>query len=378
MNNDKNKNDTKSQGTVEEAAKASVKVKKTDKLNLSNKGAYFILGGLAFFIILIMLLSGHSSNKDTDSGRKGIANNQDYKLTLSENLDRLKKANQNIKAKLVSYQNDHVSEEDSHEYQMRQNAPTSMYTAAPITAPSASRNSSAVEATFAGNSAFDKFGNQNTGVSTATATRIEHPRYTIASGEFLHAVLETAINSDLPGMVRAVVSDPVYAYVGETPIIPAGSRLIGQYASAVFKGQNRVFVIWNRVILPNGISIQINSPGTDALGRAGIGADEVNTHFWGRFGQSILLSLIGAGASTMDVNSADQYNSASMYRAAIGQSFQQSAEKSLQDNDQAKATLNIYQGTSINVFVARDLSFYNVLRHDDRFMDKSGNRVYMG
>ena len=249
-------------------------------------------------------------------------------------------------------------------YLARENAPTRMYSANANwnTNKNASQSGNGVsQATFAGQGGYSHFGNQNTGYSTVSATRIAHPATTIASGEFIHAVLETAVNSDLPGMVRAVISEPVYAYVGERPLIPAGSRLIGQYSSAVMQGMTRVFVIWNRVILPNGTTVEINSPGTDNLGIAGMNADSVNTHFFARFGEASLLSVIGAGAANSGVSSNDAYNSEAAYREAVSQSFQRSAQQSLQGTVAMKPTLKVFQGTNIVVFVAHDLSFYTVL-----------------
>ena len=114
--------------------------------------------------------------------------------------------------------------------------------------------------------------------------------------------------------------------------------------------------------MPNGIAVQVNSPGVDSLGRAGQGADSVDTHFFARFGEAALLSIIGAGASNVGVDNLDQYNSAAQYRMAVAASFQQSAQSSLQNTLPQAPTLTAYQGAQINVFVAHDLSFYNVLR----------------
>ena len=109
------------------------------------------------------------------------------------------------------------------------------------------------------------------------------------------AVLETALDSDLPGYTRAVVSRDVRGFDGSTVLIPRGSRLIGQYKSGVALGQSRVFVIWTRVIRPDGVSVQIGSPATDPLGRAGLDG-KVDNHFFTRFGGSILLSVMNGAA----------------------------------------------------------------------------------
>ncbi|MGQ4828530.1 TrbI/VirB10 family protein, partial [Enterococcus faecalis] len=78
-------------------------------------------------------------------------------------------------------------------------------------------------------------------------------------------------NSDLPGFVRAVVSRDVTGFDGNRVLIPAGSRLIGQYRSGLAAGQSRAFVIWTRMIRPDGVSVALGSPVTDTLGRAGLG-----------------------------------------------------------------------------------------------------------
>lgn len=205
------------------------------------------------------------------------------------------------------------------------------------------------------------FPDQKTTVTQAH--KLEHPDDTIAAGEFIHATLETAMNSDLPGEVRAVVRDPVYAYTGQKILIPSGSRLIGEYNSAPSNGSasTRLFVMWTRIMTPEGITMEIQSPGTDALGRSGMGANAKDSHFFQIFGTAALLSIMGATANTVGVSSSDQPNSADAYRQSIAGSFSQSAQGSLSQNLSIKPTLHIYQGTAINVFVAREVEVSRVL-----------------
>lgn len=358
-------NKTTQQGQAEGLHNQS-QVKKEKSLLWQGKWLHgLVMAGVVVLVIVLMMVGGQSKKKPEHKPTPANPT-QDYASELATNLAKLQ-ANQSTLPSPPIPHRMHFTQQVtkpklSKAYLARQNAPTKLYSAPPDNSQSGVSNNSTSRATFAGKGAYAHFGNQSTQPTTVLATRIAHPRETIASGEFIHAILETAINSDLPGMVRAVISQPVYAYVGETPLIPAGSRLIGQYAATVFQGMKRLFVIWNRVILPNGISVQINSPGTDNLGRAGMGANHINTHFFARFGEATLLSVIGAGVATYDVGNQDQYNSASMYRAAIAHSFQQSAQRSLQHSLPTKPTLFIDQGTKINVFVARDLSFYKVLQ----------------
>ena len=178
----------------------------------------------------------------------------------------------------------------------------------------------------------------------------------IAQGKLIDAVLETAINTDQPGLLRALVSNDIYGDSGQTVLLPRGSRLIGQYNSDVARGQSRVFIIWQRVIRPDGIDVQLDSGGTDSLGQAGIEGN-VDNHFFAMFGAATLLSIIGASASTVGVQPQDNNNSLSTYRSSVSQGFSDAANTVLGTFVRIKPTITIHQGTAIKVFVARDLYF---------------------
>ena len=202
----------------------------------------------------------------------------------------------------------------------------------------------------------------NKEVQTATATLMGSLSTMIAEGSFIHAILEPATNSDLPGSLRAIVSEPSYSEDGSRVLIPRGSRLIGEYKSGLSQGQARIFVVWNRLITLEGVSVQLGSAGVDSLGVAGMGADSVNRHFFERFGTASLLSMIGAGSATLGVSGGDQDNSAGSYRTAIANSFSQSANQSLQQEGMIAPTLKTFQGKPIMVFVAKDLQFDGVIK----------------
>jgi type IV secretion system protein VirB10 len=191
---------------------------------------------------------------------------------------------------------------------------------------------------------------------TARATEMGDRESTITQGKLIDAVLETAINSDHPGMLRAIISHDVYGDTGRAVLLPRGSRLIGQYDSAIAKGQNRVFVIWERAIRPDGIDIQLGSAGTDPLGRTGVEGD-VNNHFFTMFGAATLLSIIGATASVLSVNASDQNNSLAQYRESVTNGFSNAAGTVLGQFVQIKPTITVKPGVQIKVFVARDLYF---------------------
>ncbi|MHB1948761.1 MAG: TraB/TrbI/VirB10 family type IV secretion system protein [Gammaproteobacteria bacterium] len=199
-------------------------------------------------------------------------------------------------------------------------------------------------------------------VETSTATTIGPLNSVIAEGSLIHAILEPATNSDLPGYLRAIVSEPSYAEDGTQILIPRGTRLIGQYKSGMLQGQSRIFIVWSRLITPAGISLNLGSPGVDSLGVSGMAADEIDRHFWQRFGTASLLSLLGAGAANAGVKGQDEENSSSAYRTAVASSFSQSANQSLEQESQIAPTLKSHQGKPIMVFVARDLHFQSAMK----------------
>ena len=122
------------------------------------------------------------------------------------------------------------------------------------------------------------------------------PDRTLAQGSVIQASLQTAINSDLPGNVVAVVSEPVPAFSGDRILIPRGSRLFGQYRSGIEVNQKRILILWTRILTPDGTSINISAVGGDQLGRSGL-TGLVDTKFLERFGGAALISIIGAAPS---------------------------------------------------------------------------------
>ena len=195
-------------------------------------------------------------------------------------------------------------------------------------------------------------------IERVSADFILNKSHTLAQGSLIRGVLETAIQSDLPGFIRAEVSHDVYSFDGSRLLIPKASRLVGQYRSGLVRGQTRVFVIWDRLLRPDGASILIGSPGTDLLGRAGLEGD-LDTHFFQIFGASILLSLID-GLIDIGVESVSDSTGSSTTVLQNTNSLNRAAEIALENSINIAPTIRIDQGTAIQVFVARDLDFSRV------------------
>jgi type IV secretion system protein VirB10 len=170
---------------------------------------------------------------------------------------------------------------------------------------------------------------------------------TVIQGEVIPAVLETALNSDLPGYARATVTRDVRGFDGTKILVPRGSRLIGQYRSGVALGQSRAFLIWTRLVRPDGAAIELSAPATDGLGRGGL-TGEVDSHFFERFGGSILLSLLSIGGNAV-TDSPD--TSLVISSARAGSDTGGSANATI------GPTVKVQQGAPVRVFVNQDLDF---------------------
>jgi len=178
----------------------------------------------------------------------------------------------------------------------------------------------------------------------ANAEPMSAPSDTIVQGTLIPAVLETAIDTDLPGYVRAVVSRDVKSFDGTKVLIPRSSRLVGQYKSGLGAGQTRAYVIWSRLIRPDGVSIALGSPAVDFTGESGL-AGKVDSHFFKRFSSAVLLSVVG-GLSSIAGNA-----------SVIVPGGQSAASVAAQRDTGIAPTVKVPQGQPIRVFTARDLDF---------------------
>ena len=128
--------------------------------------------------------------------------------------------------------------------------------------------------------------------------KVEAPKspYLLRAGAVIPAILITSVNSGLKGFIEAQVSENVYdTATGRFLLIPQGSRLLGTYNNGVVYGQRRLLVAWNRIIFPDGKTLDLGSmPGTDFAGYTGF-KDKVNNHFLRLFGSALLMSAITAG-----------------------------------------------------------------------------------
>lgn len=187
------------------------------------------------------------------------------------------------------------------------------------------------------------------------ASYMEFPGRTLAQGSVVQAALQTAINSDLPGSVVAVVSEPVLAFSGDQILIPRGSRLFGQYRSGIDINQKRILILWTRILTPDGISMDIASAGGDQLGRSGL-TGQVDTKFYERFGGAALISIIGAAPSI--AAEAASSETTSIVLESVGEDLEDAVGRVIAEQIAITPTIYVDQGANVTVIVDRDIVIY--------------------
>jgi len=177
--------------------------------------------------------------------------------------------------------------------------------------------------------------------------------YQVMAGNLIPASLVTGLNSDLPGQVIGQVTENVYDTVtGQHLLIPQGSRLMGRYDSVIAFGQSRALVVWTRLIMPNGDSIQLdNLPGSDSQGFAGL-KDKVDRHTWQFIKGAALSSLLSIG-SELASDDGDRLTRA--LQNAGQDSANIAGQRIIDRNLNVQPTIRVRQGWRFNVIVSRDL-----------------------
>lgn len=190
------------------------------------------------------------------------------------------------------------------------------------------------------------------------ATMLADRNYLLTRGAMIDCGQQTKLVTDQPGMVTCYTTSDTYSASGHVVLVDAGSKIVGSYQRGVIQGQNRVFVAWQRIETPEGVIIDLDSPGTDPLGAAGEPGD-IDTHFWDRFGGAIMLSLIGDAGSAGVQAVASRNDSNVTLNNTVGTANQMSAE-ALRSTINIPPTLYKDAGDRVSIYVARDLDFGDV------------------
>ncbi|WP_368312269.1 TrbI/VirB10 family protein [Luteibacter sp. CQ10] len=201
------------------------------------------------------------------------------------------------------------------------------------------------------------------GVSSADP--LTHPDTLMLRGTFIRCTLETKIITDIPGFTSCVVTEPVYSFTGKRLLLPKGSKVLGKYDQE--PNGPRVAVIWDRIVTPTGIDVNMASPGIDTLG--GAGHPGIYRAHWGsRIGSALLISLFSdafkyeaAEHGPRQTTISNGVVTQSPFESNTAQTLQDLANQAVRRAANRPATVTINQGTVLDIYVAKDVDFAGVV-----------------
>lgn len=191
------------------------------------------------------------------------------------------------------------------------------------------------------------------------AKRIKNQSLTLSKGTVIECVLETRVDTTVPGMTTCVIPRNVYSMDGRVLLVEKGTKAIGEYQGSVANGLARIFMLWTELRTPHGISININSPAADALGGAGMGG-YVDFHWWKRFGNALLFSMISDGFQYVINNANSNNNNGDVTYENTEDGMNEIIREAMRQSGNIPPTLIKNQGERVSIFVARDLNFSDV------------------
>ncbi|MDE0694914.1 MAG: hypothetical protein OXH76_03665 [Boseongicola sp.] len=188
--------------------------------------------------------------------------------------------------------------------------------------------------------------------------------HVLARGSVIPAVLESSIDSDLPGLVRARVAETVHDTVtGGHVLVPRGARLVGTYGSSARAGQRRLFVSWTDLLLPDGTPVPLG--GTGSLGADGASGvrGRRSTGIWTALGAAVLFDLAGNASQILIATETGQAPErqgglAEILGAALGNSTSQVGQEHLRELLDRGTRFRVAAGTRMNVIVEEDMHLH--------------------
>lgn len=193
---------------------------------------------------------------------------------------------------------------------------------------------------------------QVSAIGSSHAAMLPNRNYLVTAGTMIPCILQTAMNSTQPGYTSCIIPRDVYSDNGRVVLMEKGTKVLGQYQGGINQGQNRIFVLWTRAVTPRGVAVDLASPASDALGRAGM-AGAVDTFFWARFGAALMLSLVDDASSIASSHFAGQGTNTTQVPSST-------ASVALQNTINIKPVLKKNQGEEVGIFVAQDFNFSDV------------------
>ncbi|MDQ1829839.1 type IV secretion system protein VirB10 [Massilia scottii] len=199
---------------------------------------------------------------------------------------------------------------------------------------------------------------QSAQTPAVSAAMIGDRNMILPKGRTIDCNLSTRVINEVSGMATCVFSSNVYSDNGRVVLAERGSEATGEYSALMAQGQRRLFILWTRIKTPRGVTVNINSPASDALGTSGIGG-YLDNRWTERIGAAFLLSLVQDVISLETAKASSGTGGVTVMEKST-QTGKSIAERVLESTINIKPTLYKNQGDRASIFVARDVDFGSV------------------
>ena len=199
-------------------------------------------------------------------------------------------------------------------------------------------------------------------MASARASVMRNPELTVPMGARIACTPEMPIDSTVAGYFSCVTPVDVRGATGTVVLMERGTRIVGEVRSGLARGSRRLFVVMTHALTPTGVEIELNSPGADVMGQAGLDG-EIDSHFFERFRGAMLLAFLDTGlqaAATVASNALRNGNGVTFNQFQSG--GQRASSQALEPDINIPSTLRRNQAEPMTVFVARNLDFSDVYR----------------
>lgn len=184
------------------------------------------------------------------------------------------------------------------------------------------------------------------------------PPYVVYEGTTIDTALINRLDGDASGPVKVLVTNPVYSHDQQHVLIPEGTVALGEVhkiGGAGFGQQRRLAVVFHRLIMPDGYSVDLDQfQGLNQIGETGL-KDKVNHHYLQVFGTSIALGVIAAGAEMSNGGGALTGNGEDAFKYGVASSVSNSATTVLDRFLNIPPTITVREGHRVKVYISQDL-----------------------
>ena len=188
-------------------------------------------------------------------------------------------------------------------------------------------------------------------------------KYVLFEGTILEALLINRLDGSFSGPIVCLLSTNVYSHDRQHVLIPAGSKILGETKKVDASGQVRLAVVFHRLIMPDGFSVNLDQfQGLDQEGATAL-KDKVNNHYIRIFGASLALGVLGGvaqlgTASTLNTSATDRI------REGFGTGMASAGEHILDKFLNVLPTVTIREGSRIKIYLSNDLVLLDYAAHN--------------